>query len=163
MNLLDNLKCPSSGKTFCCPVVFDCGHTLEKYSIQDFKYCPICKKKNLSRNRINWKLVELLNLDMQNIPKNFNYKILSAEDARKLEIEKYDKLAEKYIEDNIMPKIYDIINDCKDSFLRIKLDKNNDKIVFYNAVKRVLKKYDYNIEKSDDNDKILYISWGNDF
>ncbi len=63
----DKLICAICFEKFTYPCVLDCGHTFDKQCmilLNKYK-CPICNEYSNNINRINWIIVELLNLKLE--------------------------------------------------------------------------------------------------
>src|SRR5579883_584406 len=109
----EDLMCPISLMPFTHPLVLDCGHTIDKSSFDKLnskKTCPICSRANNSNDRVNWILVSLLKLDIQQTKDNKTTKRISAQEAKNILLSAARSYAEYLIDNEIMKKINHKIN-----------------------------------------------------
>lgn len=114
--------CPISYEKFTRPIVLSCGHcidaiTLEK--LQNKNECPICKSPNdPTNNRINWILVQYLNLDINDPNKNnIKKRRITASEAKVLLENQMNTHVEKLIDNDIIPKILEKINKLENTLV----------------------------------------------
>ena len=136
--------CPVSKNTFKHPIVLDCGHTLDKETVDELvnrkeKKCPKCRKEFIGSSDtmpINWSIVEKLDLSISNKKEELDDDSLvyTAAQARA----DYEIVYKKYKEEQLEESKKAIANIIK--LIKIAIaERKTEKLIHFNNVNDIIK------------------------
>jgi len=156
---MDNeiLHCSISLHKFTYPIVLDCGHTFDKPSLDNLQKnkCPLCNMIFTDTTRINWIIVQLLNLSIEPKKSEIDFKNYTSKAMRELANKKNNAICLKYLPG--------ILNEIKkktiEGFYYYDADFKTDEIdwtLCINEMKKELRKMGYKIKQYQG---YLHITW----